>query len=113
MQRNTFLSIDTKTGLIICLSEFRECFYLYARSGQINTMDELTVTMRSLAMSPTIAELRDYMKGKGGKMSFADFLDCMHTHSKKESIPRNGGQMADKCSNSFVLQLQSFADTHF
>ncbi len=51
-------------------------------------MDELTVTMRSLGMSPTIAELRDYMRDKGGKMSFADFLDVMHTHSKKESVPR-------------------------
>ena len=51
-------------------------------------MDELTVIMRSLGMSPTIAELRTYMKDKGGKMAFADFLDVMHTHSKKESIPR-------------------------
>ena len=70
------------------IPEFRECFYLYARSGQIHTMDELTVTMRSLGMSPTIAELRDYMRDKGGKMAFADFLDVMHTHSKKESIPK-------------------------
>ncbi|TRY68843.1 hypothetical protein TCAL_03049 [Tigriopus californicus] len=46
------------------IDEFRECFYLYARRGQINTMDELTVIMRSLGMSPTIAELRDYMKQK-------------------------------------------------
>ena len=69
-------------------TEFRECFYLYARSGHINTLDELTVTMRSLGMSPTIAELRAYMREKGGKMSFADFLDTMHTHSKKESVPR-------------------------
>merc|ERR1712223_34507 len=70
------------------IDEFRECFYLYARSGHINSVDELTVTMRSLGMSPTIVELRAYMKEKGGKMSFADFLDTMHTHSKKESIPR-------------------------
>ena len=68
--------------------EFRECFYLYARSGQINTMDELTVIMRSLGVSPTIAELRAYMRQKGGKMAFADFLDVMHTHSGKESIPK-------------------------
>lgn len=68
--------------------EFRECFYLYARRGQINTMDELTVIMRSLGMSPTIAELRDYMKQKGGKMAFADFLDVMHQNSTKENIPK-------------------------
>merc|ERR1719411_769472 len=65
------------------IDEFRECFYLYARSGQIQTMDELTVVMRSLNMSPTIAELRAYMKSKNGRMSFADFLDIMHQHSTK------------------------------
>lgn len=70
------------------IDEFRECFYLYARRGQINTMDELTVIMRSLGMSPTIAELRDYMKQKGGKMAFADFLDVMHQNSTKENIPK-------------------------
>jgi len=74
--------------MLINLIEFRECFYLYARSGQIQTMDELTVIMRSLGVSPTIAELRAYMKQKGGKMSFADFLEVMHTHSTKESIPK-------------------------
>merc|ERR1712198_301592 len=67
------------------IDEFRECFYLYARSGQISTMDELTVVMRSLNMSPTIAELRAYMKSKNGRMSFADFLDIMHQHSTKEN----------------------------
>jgi len=70
------------------IDEFRECFYLYARSGQIQTMDELTVVMRSLNMSPTIAELRAYMKSKNGRMSFADFLDIMHQHSTKENIPK-------------------------
>jgi calmodulin len=28
------------------------------------------------------------MKQKGGKMSFADFLDVLHIHSTKESIPK-------------------------
>merc|ERR1712039_265524 len=70
------------------IDEFRECFYLYARSGNIRTMDELTVIMRSLGMSPTITELKNYIKDKGGKISFADFLDIMHSHSKKESIPK-------------------------
>lgn len=44
--------------------EFRECFFLFARSGQIKTLDELTVIMRSLGMSPTIAELKGYLKEK-------------------------------------------------
>jgi calmodulin len=44
--------------------------------------------MRSLGLSPTIAELRAYMRQKGGKMAFADFLDVMHTHSDKESVAK-------------------------
>ena len=51
-------------------------------------MDELTVIMRSLGTSPTITELKSYLKDKGGKISFADFLDIMHSHTKKESIPK-------------------------
>ncbi|KAH8366893.1 hypothetical protein KR200_010795, partial [Drosophila serrata] len=94
---------------LICPLEFRECFYLFARSGQINNLDELTVSvityppsstektrtnsfviqviMRSLGLSPTIQELVSYLKQKNGKMSFADFLDIMHQHSKVESLP--------------------------
>lgn len=41
-------------------SEFRECFYLFAREGSINKLDELSVIMRSLGMSPTITELKKY-----------------------------------------------------
>ncbi|XP_050677100.1 calmodulin-like protein 4 [Leptidea sinapis] len=69
------------------ITEFRECFYLFARSGQITSLDELTVVMRSLGMSPTIQELTGYLKGKGGKMSFADFLEVMHIHSRAENLP--------------------------
>ncbi|XP_046397560.1 calmodulin-like protein 4 [Ischnura elegans] len=70
------------------IDEFRECFYLFARSGQIRSLDELTMIMRSLGMSPTIAELKKYLKDKGGKMSFADFLDVMHIHSTVEDLPK-------------------------
>lgn len=69
------------------IDEFRECFSLYARNGQIRTLDQLTVIMRSLGMSPTISELKKYFKEKGGKMSFPDFLDVMHKHSQVERIP--------------------------
>ncbi|KYM88758.1 Calmodulin-like protein 4 [Atta colombica] len=68
--------------------EFRECFYLFARSGQIRTLDELTIIMRSLGLSPTIAELNKYMKDKGGKMSFADFLEVMHLQTRVEDLPK-------------------------
>lgn len=71
----------------IVFSEFRECFYLFARSGQISTLDELTVIMRSLGLSPTIQELTNYLKKKGGQMAFSDFLEIMHIHSKVENLP--------------------------
>lgn len=70
------------------IDEFRECFYLYARSGQIRGLDELTVIMRSLGMSPTISELKKYLKEYNGKLSFADFLSVMHSHTKVENIPQ-------------------------
>lgn len=43
--------------------------------------------MRSLGLSPTIQELTIYLKKKNGKMSFADFLEVMHQHSKVENLP--------------------------
>ncbi|KAF7403849.1 hypothetical protein HZH68_006643 [Vespula germanica] len=70
------------------IDEFRECFYLFARNGQIRTLDELTIIMRSLGLSPTIAELNKYLKDKGGKMSFADFLEAMHLQTRAEDLPK-------------------------
>jgi len=70
------------------IDEFRECFYLNARNnGMIKTLDELSLIMRSLGMSPTINELKKYLKDKGGKMSFADLLTVMHEHNQVEKIP--------------------------
>uniref|UniRef100_A0A2P2I4N4 Calmodulin-like protein 4 n=1 Tax=Hirondellea gigas TaxID=1518452 RepID=A0A2P2I4N4_9CRUS len=70
------------------IDEFRECFSLYARSGsdQIRTLDQLTVIMRSLGMSPTISELKKYFKEKGGVMNFPDFLDVMHQHGGQQNV---------------------------
>lgn len=70
------------------IDEFRECFSLYARSGsgQIRTLDQLTVIMRSLGMSPTISELKKYFKEKGGVLSFPDFLDVMHQHGGRQNV---------------------------
>ena len=36
-------------------------------------------------MSPTLTEMKEYLKSKNGKISFADFLEVMHTHSLKEN----------------------------
>ncbi|XP_023020958.1 calmodulin-like protein 4 [Leptinotarsa decemlineata] len=69
------------------IDEFRECFYLFARSGSIKTVDELSMIMRSLGLSPTVLEIASYLKKKGGKMTFADFLEVMHIHSRVENIP--------------------------
>jgi len=71
------------------IDEFRDCFYLKTKSnGLISTLEELKEIMRSLGMSPTLSELEVYFKDKAGKISFADFLDIMHTHSVKEKIPQ-------------------------
>lgn len=66
------------------IAEFRDCFSLYARNGFIENVEKLSVIMRSLRTSPTLSELKLYMKSKNGKMSFADFLEVMHTHTLKE-----------------------------
>ncbi|CAH1183485.1 unnamed protein product [Phaedon cochleariae] len=70
------------------IDEFRECFYLFAREGSIKSLDELTIIMRSLGLSPTTLEMTGYLKQKGGKMTFADFLEVMHIHSRLENIPK-------------------------
>ncbi|UYV81322.1 hypothetical protein LAZ67_20000766 [Cordylochernes scorpioides] len=69
------------------LAEFRDCFSLNARSGQIRSIQELTATMRSLGLSPTVMELNKYFNQKNGKISFAEFLEILHDHSQKEDIP--------------------------
>jgi Ca2+-binding EF-hand superfamily protein len=68
------------------IDEFRDCFYLHARSGNIRTLDELSVIMRSLGMSPTLTELRKYYKQKGGSLTFPEFLDVVHQHAGAENI---------------------------
>lgn len=70
--------------ILVFVTEFRDCFSLYARNGYIENVDKLSVIMRSLRTSPTLPELKQYMKSKNGKMSFADFLEVMHTHTLKE-----------------------------
>eukprot|EP00096_Caligus_rogercresseyi_P014191 TRINITY_DN6703_c0_g1_i1.p2 TRINITY_DN6703_c0_g1~~TRINITY_DN6703_c0_g1_i1.p2 ORF type:complete len:148 (-),score=34.43 TRINITY_DN6703_c0_g1_i1:494-937(-) len=70
------------------IDEYRECFYLYSRRGFLTTDEDLGLIMRSLGMSPTIHELRDYMKSKAGKVNFADFLEIVHRHSSKENAPK-------------------------
>ncbi|CAD6216123.1 GSCOCG00004339001-RA-CDS [Cotesia congregata] len=70
------------------IDEFRECFYLFAQDGQIKRLEELTIIMRSLGLSPTTAELSKYMKDKNGRMSFADFLEVMHLQTRVEDLPK-------------------------
>lgn len=78
-------------------------FILFARSGHIKSLDELTVIMRSLGLAPTISELAGYLKQKGGKMSFAEFLEVMHIHSRVENLPKEivdafkAGDSSSKC----------------
>lgn len=79
--------LESSQTLSNFIAEFRECFYLFARSGHITSLDELTVIFRSLGLSPTINELTSYLKNKNGRMSFADFLEVIHMHSRVENLP--------------------------
>lgn len=47
------------------IDEFRDCFHLQTKSGQIETVDELKTIMRSLSLNPTIQEVEAYFKEKG------------------------------------------------
>ncbi|XP_050524891.1 calmodulin-like protein 4 [Daktulosphaira vitifoliae] len=69
------------------IDEFRECFYLFAREGTINKLEELTTIMRSLGMSPTITELKKYFSDNNGKLNFPDLLKVMHYHCHIEKLP--------------------------
>nr|CAG4643575.1 EOG090X0GKM [Ilyocryptus agilis] len=71
------------------IAEFRDCFSLYARNGHIDSVEKLSVIMRSLRTSPTGPELKQYMRSKNGKLSFADFLEVMHTHTSKEKAAKD------------------------
>ncbi|XP_055332610.1 uncharacterized protein LOC129584466 isoform X2 [Paramacrobiotus metropolitanus] len=66
------------------IDEFKECFNLYAKSGYITSVGELSLIMRSLGLAPTLTELPLYFKGKGSNISFPSFLDIMHTHKESE-----------------------------
>jgi len=91
------------------IAEYRECFFLFARSGHIKSMDELTVIMRSLGLSPTISELATYLKQKGGRMAFSDFLEVMHVHSRVENLPKevvNAFKAADNNNTGVIPAKQ-------
>ncbi len=63
---------------------------MYARNGYVDSVETLTAIMRSLRTSPTPPELKVYIKsGKNGKLSFADFLEIMHTHTVKEKAAKD------------------------
>lgn len=73
------------------IDSFREAFYLFARKRNenpifIRSVDELVLIMRSLGLSPTIKETTAYMKKYNSKMSFSDFLEVVHAHSRGENL---------------------------
>jgi Ca2+-binding EF-hand superfamily protein len=69
------------------IDSFREAFFLFAKNRTenpiyIRSVDELCLITRSLGLSPTIKEITAYMKKYNNKMSFSDFLEVVHTHSR-------------------------------
>ncbi|XP_057375499.1 calmodulin-like protein 4 isoform X2 [Daphnia carinata] len=91
------------------IAEFRDCFSLYARNDYVDSLQTLMVIMRSLRTSPTPPELKQYMKN--GKISFADFLEIMHTHTVKEKSSRDI-QAAFKAADTHGRGVISYKELH-
>lgn len=92
------------------IDTFREAFFLFAKNRTenpiyIRSVDELCVIMRSLGLSPTIKEIGAYMKKYNNKMSFSDFLEVVHTHSR--------GKISEKdlCGNVANFSSQNISFT--
>ncbi|XP_014663715.1 PREDICTED: calmodulin-like [Priapulus caudatus] len=70
------------------IEEYRECFYLNARTGALISDDQLSHVMRSLGLSPTRRETTKYFQEKAtnNRVDFAGFLDIMHQHNAKEDV---------------------------
>jgi Ca2+-binding EF-hand superfamily protein len=76
------------------IEEFRQCFFFHVGQDSrgsdrtpVLKQDELKFAMRSLGLSPTLDEVRKYVKTHGGKIIFANFLDVLHKHKQIEQIP--------------------------
>lgn len=68
------------------IDSFREAFFLFAKNRTdpifIKSLDEIILIMRSLGLSPTIREIKSYMREYNNKLSFSDFLAIVHQHSR-------------------------------
>lgn len=94
------------------IDSFREAFYLFAKNRNenpiyIRSVDELCVITRSLGLSPTIKEITAYMKKYNNKMSFSDFLEVVHTHSRGKRKLRNVASYSQQ-TEIVSFQLKSF-----
>ncbi|GAB6033147.1 hypothetical protein CHUAL_012756 [Chamberlinius hualienensis] len=89
------------------IEEFRDCFYLYARSGYIKNEKELQVIMRSLGVNPTVNEIEKYFKSKAGDNTpeVKQKLEKL-----REELRKKGVKIAEK-EKSNVTELKiNFAD---
>nr|CAG4651423.1 EOG090X0GKM [Simocephalus serrulatus]SVE94575.1 EOG090X0GKM [Simocephalus serrulatus] len=93
------------------IAEFRDCFSLYARNDYVDSVGTLMAIMRSLRTSPTIPELKVYLKSKNGKISFADFLEVMHTHTNKEKSAKEI-QAAFRAADTRGKGTMSYKELH-
>ena len=70
------------------IDEFRDCFYLNTcSSGQVTDVKELKTIMRSLGMSPTLAELETYLSGKGAVLLPCSPFDRLLTRCQVADCP--------------------------
>ncbi|OWF49623.1 calmodulin-like protein 4 [Mizuhopecten yessoensis] len=73
------------------IDRFKECFFYYARKGNIASKEELGYIMQSLGYSPTPEEVTKYFttySKNSNNIDFASFLEAMHDHSKVENVDK-------------------------
>ena len=62
------------------VSEFHDCFFLFAREKGVASTEELTIIMRSLGFSPTSTEIESYLhEFKKGMCTNLNYLTAFFT----------------------------------
>jgi calmodulin len=71
------------------IEDYRQCFKFYAKEGHVTNGENLGFIMRSLGMSPTLIELKNYYethKREDGQIDFAEFLNIIHEYLQNVKV---------------------------
>lgn len=80
------------------IEDYRQCFKFYAKEGYVANSEKLGFIMRSLGLSPTLVELKNYYqthKREDGQIDFAEFLNIIHEYLQNVKIK-------DEMQNAFA-----------